>query len=179
MCKIGQAVSKLFCIFFFFFAVSFQTHLASTSRSQAVAMSLSPRHLFLQEWHMDDNVYPPHILPLTTHLTSCLCSPDTQTASKVHLHIWYCLHTHTHTESTQTMALILGLCAGITGRPSIPHLPSEASNITFSPLAQLIAAPDLWSALQSVNDCGPGSAVTWIGCWWLIKWYISIWKGSC
>ena len=79
--------------------MSFQTHLASTSRSQAVAMSLSPRHLFLQEWHMDDNVYPPHILPLTTHLTSCLCSPDTQTASKVHLHIWYCLHTHTHTHT--------------------------------------------------------------------------------
>lgn len=87
----------------------------------------------------------------------CLSSPRTQSASADHyMSNTVCTQRHTKAGSSP------GPVAGIKGKlatdtficPSI-CLSTKASNVTFSPYAQPLAAPDMWSALQSVNDCGP------------------------
>lgn len=105
-----------------------------------------------------------------------LCVPlclSIQTASEDH-HM-------SNTVCTQTLALVLGLWRTVKAnwpagpltlsslrRPST-HLSTKASNITFSPLAQPMAAPWYVKCTTKCKWLQTGSAGTWIGCWWLIK----------
>lgn len=120
--------------------------------------------------------------PLFPSLSFCvpldLSIPYTKSQSEYH-YMSNTICTHTNTGSSPRSL------AGIEGKPSSKstntfiHPSTKAPSITTSPLAEPKEALDMWSTLQSVNDCGPALPVTWIGCWWLQKrFFFFFFKGA-